>query len=50
MVPDRPEAPDYPASPWQTVALFFVSGLIALLAVWGGIDLAIRASAWLPVG
>ena len=46
MVPDYPEAPDYPASPWQTVALFAISGLVFLLAVWGGIDLAMRATGW----
>ena len=46
MVPDEPDV-DHPASPWQTVALFAVTGVIFLLAVYGGIDLAIRITGWL---
>ena len=46
MVPDSPEASDYPASPWQTVLLFTTCGVVFFLAVWGGIDLMWRATGW----
>ena len=46
MVPDSPEASDYPASPWQTVGLITLVIVVFLLAVWGGFDLVWRVSPW----
>lgn len=43
MVPDEPP---YPASPWQTVGLLALSAIVFGLAVYGGIDLAIRITVW----
>ena len=47
MVPERPDASDYPAAWWQTLLLFTICGLVFFLAAWGGIDIAITATSWL---
>lgn len=47
MIPDAPEAPDYPASPWQTVGLVAISIVALICGLWGGIDIGMRITGWL---
>ena len=46
MVPDRPETSDYPASPWQTAALFTAAGVVWFFFCWGVIDFTLDATGW----